>query len=194
MRTIDFDYDDAVRKATRLFWRDGYVGTSLRNLLKVMGIGEGSFYNTIKSKKRLYLECLKRYEETEGYKRRQALASAPTARLGIRAMFKAVLDCLDDPRAPSRLCMMAAMVSGEVLSDPDLRKVVEDGMASIESQIAERLKHDRKAGALPADLDALAVASVITTYGQGLWRKAMLDYDRGHFERQIDIFLAGLGL
>jgi len=27
-----------------VFWKDGYAGTSLRDLLKVMGIGEGSFY------------------------------------------------------------------------------------------------------------------------------------------------------
>ena len=58
-RSIEFDYDQALERATRLFWRDGYAGTSLRDLLKVIGIGEGSFYNTLKSKKRLYIECLK---------------------------------------------------------------------------------------------------------------------------------------
>ena len=97
-RSIEFDYDQALERATRLFWRDGYAGTSLRDLLKVIGIGEGSFYNTLKSKKRLYIECLKRYSETEGQKRRLALMSAPTASEGVRGLFRVVLDCLDDPK------------------------------------------------------------------------------------------------
>jgi len=193
-RAIEFDYDQAIDKATWLFWKDGYAGASLRGLLKVMGIGEGSFYHTLKSKKRLYLECLKRYEETEGRKRGQALLAAPTASLGIRALFAAVLDCLDDPRTPSRLCMMAAMVSEEVLADPDLRRRVEKGMSTHESHLAGRLRQDRNAGLLPADFDPETVASIITTYAQGIWRKAMVHYDRPGFERQMDAFLTGLGL
>jgi TetR/AcrR family transcriptional regulator, transcriptional repressor for nem operon len=193
-RTIAFDYDRALDKATRLFWRDGYAGTSLRDLLKVMRIGEGSFYNTLKSKKRLYVDCLKRYQETEGRKRGHALMSAPTASQGIRALFSVVLDCLDDPQTPSRLCMMAAMASEEVLSDADLRKLAEDNMSNFEALLAERLSQDRNAGALPADLDPRTIASIIATYAQGIWRMALVDYDRPRFERQIDVFLTALGL
>ena len=79
-RAIAFDYDRALERATWLFWKSGYAGTSLRDLLKIMDIGEGSFYNTLKSKKQLYLACVRRYEETEGRKRGQALMSASTAR------------------------------------------------------------------------------------------------------------------
>ena len=193
-RTIAFDYERALGNATWLFWRDGYAGTSLRDLLKVMGIGEGSFYNTLKSKKQLYLECLKRYEETEGLKRGQALMSASTASQGVRALFGIVLDCLDDPQTPSRLCMMAAMVSEEVLADPDLRKRVEDGMANLQARLAGRLSQDQDAGVLPRTIEPQTIASVIITYAQGIWRMALVDYDRPRFERQIDAFLTGVGL
>lgn len=193
-RAIAFDYERALGKATRLFWKRGYGGTSLRALLKTMGIGEGSFYNTLKSKKRLYLECVKRYAETEGRKRARALMSAPTASEGIRAFFAVVLDCLDDPRTPSRLCMMAAMVSEEVLSDPELRTFVEDGLEDFRARLAGRLSEDRSKGLLPAALDPRTVASIIATYAQGIWRMALVDYDRPRFERQIDAFLTGLGL
>ena len=193
-RSIAFDYDQVLDKATAAFWRSGYAGASLRDLLKAMGIGEGSFYNTIKSKKRLYLECLKRYEETEGAKRARALMSAPTAGLGIRALFGVVLDCLDDPLTPSRLCMMAAMVSEDVLSDPELRQRVEHGLAAVQARMAERLERDLAAGILPPGLDPVTVASVVVTYVQGLWRMAMVDYERPRFERQVDAFLTGLGL
>ena len=193
-RVIAFDYDQALERATWLFWKSGYAGTSLRDLLKIMDIGEGSFYNTLKSKKQLYLACLKRYEETEGRKRGQALMSAPTASQGIRALFDVVLDCLDDPSTPSRLCMMAAMASEEVLSEPDLRKLVEDGLGGFHARLAERLSQDRDQGRLPATLDSQITASVVVTYLQGIWRMALVDYDRPRFERQIDAFLSGLAL
>lgn len=193
-RAIAFDYERALEKATRLFWKDGYAGTSLRDLLKVIGIGEGSFYNTLKSKKQLYVACVTHYEETEGRKRANALMSAPTASRGIRAMFSVVLDCLDDPQAPSRLCMMAAMAAEEVLSDPDLRRRVEDSMELFHANLAERLRQDRDKGLLPMALDPQTIASVIITYAHGLWRMALVDYDRCRFERQIGAFLTGLGL
>jgi TetR/AcrR family transcriptional regulator, transcriptional repressor for nem operon len=193
-RAIAFDYDRALERATWLFWKSGYAGTSLRDLLKIMDIGEGSFYNTLKSKKQLYLACVRRYEETEGRKRGQALMSAPTASRGIHALFGVVLDCLDNPSTPSRLCMMAAMASEEVLSDPDLRKLVEDGLGSFQARLVERLSHDREEGRLPATLDPHVTASVVVTYLQGIWRMALVDYDRPRFERQIDAFLTGLGL
>jgi TetR/AcrR family transcriptional repressor of nem operon len=193
-RAIAFDYDRALERATWLFWKSGYAGTSLRDLLKIMDIGEGSFYNTLKSKKQLYLACVRRYEETEGRKRGQALMSASTASRGIHALFGMVLDCLDNPSTPSRLCMMAAMASEEVLSEPDLRKLVEDGLGSFHARLVERLSQDRDEGRLPATLDPHVTASVVVTYLQGIWRMALVDYDRPRFERQIDAFLTGLGL
>src|SRR5712675_2805200 len=103
-RGIEFDYDKAIARATRLFWKTGYSNTSLRDLLKVMKIGEGSFYNTVKSKKRLYLECLKHYNETVGRERIAALTSAPSVKTGVRALLRTVLDQLDDPKTPN-LCL-----------------------------------------------------------------------------------------
>lgn len=193
-RAIAFDYERAVEKAMRLFWKDGYAGTSLRDLLKAIGIGEGSFYNTLKSKKQLYVACVAHYEETEGRKRAHALLSAPTASQGIRAMFGVMLDCLDDPLVPSRLCMLAAMATEEVLSDPDLCKRVEESIKQVLTVLNQRISRDRAEGVLPVSLDPQAIASIIITYAQGLWRMALIDYDRARFEQQIATFLTGLGL
>jgi len=37
-------------------------------------------------------------------------------------------------------------------------------------------------------------ASVILTYLQGLWRMALVKFERPGFERQVDTFLQGQGL
>src|SRR3569832_843828 len=109
-REIEFDYDEAIDRATGHLWKKGYANTSTRELQKVMGIGYGSLYNTVKSKQNLYLECLKRYVDTVGRARGNALFSEPSIKRGVRALFKTILDELDDPESP-RLCLLAGSVS-----------------------------------------------------------------------------------
>src|SRR5947209_19091832 len=106
-RALEFDYEKAIDRATRVFWEKGYSGASLRDLLKAMGIGEGSFYNTLKGKKQLYLECLKHYNDTVGRRRAEALFSLSSAKEGVRGLFRTVLDALHDPRLP-RYCLLAS--------------------------------------------------------------------------------------
>jgi TetR/AcrR family transcriptional repressor of nem operon len=104
-RKLEFDYDRALERATRVFWAKGYVSASMRDLLKAMGVGEGSFYHLFGSKKRLYLECLKHYNGKVIRRRVEALTSEPSVRNGVRAFFRALLDELDNPRTP-RICLL----------------------------------------------------------------------------------------
>ena len=192
-RALEFDYDKAIDKATRIFWKKGYSETSLRDLLKGMGIGEGSFYNTLKSKKQLYLECLKHYNDIVGRRRARALFSPASAKEGVRGLFKTVLDDLDDPRTP-RVCLMARSVSSDVLAEGDLRKFVQADMAAFVGALSERLKSAKDAGEMPPEFEPEVVAQIISTYSQGLSRTALLCYDRPQLEREVDLFLTSLGL
>jgi TetR/AcrR family transcriptional regulator, transcriptional repressor for nem operon len=192
-RTLEFDYDKAIDKATRVFWKNGYSGTSLRDLLKAIGIGEGSFYNTLKSKRQLYLKCLKRYNDTVGRRRAEALFSPSSAKEGVRGLFEAVLDDLDDPRTP-RICLLARSVSSDVLAEPELQKSVQTDMTAFVGAFSNRLRSAKHSGELPSEFDAESVAQIIATYLQGLFRTALLSYDRSQFERQVDLFLTSLGL
>lgn len=193
-RSLEFEYLKALDKAMRVFWKTGYARTSLRDLLRSMNIGEGSFYNTFKSKKRAYLECLKHYNATIGRRRGEGFLAAPTGKLGVRALFQAVLDCIDDPKAPSRLCLMAGSITREVLAEADLRKYVHQEISLVMKGMTERLTADKEAGLLPEQFNPQLVVPVIITYLQGVWRMALISYERSQFERQIDVFLTGLGL
>ena len=192
-RALEFDYDKAIDKATRVFWKNGYSGTSLRDLLKAIGIGEGSFYNTLKSKKQLYLKCLKHYNDTVGRRRAEALFSPSSAKEGVRGLFRTVLDDLDDPRNP-RDCLLARSVSSDVLADRDLRKFVQTDIAALVGALSNRLRSAKDTGELPSEFDAEGVAQIISTWLQGLIRTALLSHDRSQLERQVDLFLTSLGI
>ena len=61
-RPREFDVDDALDRAMRVFWAKGYQGASLDDLLAAMGIGRGSLYKAFGDKRSLYLAALQRYD------------------------------------------------------------------------------------------------------------------------------------
>ena len=192
-RHIEFDYDRAIERATQVFWKNGYSNASLRDLLHAMGIGEGSFYNTVKSKKNLYLECLKHYNDTVTRRRLDALRSGATSGEGVRAFFKAVLDELDNPKTP-QVCLLAGSLSTDVLMERDLNRYVVQEMQTFMRVFVERLEADKLAGTLPKDFPVEVAAQVLLTYLQGLFRVIRVLVDRRQVERQVEALLHGLGL
>jgi TetR/AcrR family transcriptional repressor of nem operon len=158
-----------------------------------MKIGEGSFYNTVKSKKNLYLECLKHYRATVINERHTALFSQKSAKLGVRALFKTVLDQMDDPKRPG-LCLLAGSLSRDVLDEKDLREYIVGESAASGGSFIGLLKSAQESGELPKELDPTAVVQIILTYIHGMSRAAQISYDRQRIERQVEVLLKGLGL
>jgi len=58
-----FHPDAALDRAMDLFWRNGFEGSSLAELLKAMGISRQSLYNSFGNKRSLFLKVLDRYAE-----------------------------------------------------------------------------------------------------------------------------------
>ncbi|MEM9798187.1 MAG: helix-turn-helix domain-containing protein [Pseudomonadota bacterium] len=56
-----FDRDEIIDRARDLFWRQGWAGTSMKDLGDVLGLKPGSFYGAFESKEGLFLLALDRY-------------------------------------------------------------------------------------------------------------------------------------
>jgi len=192
-RKREFDYGRSLNKATRLFWAKGYGGTSVRDLLKVMGIRESSAYHQFGSKKRLYLECMKHYNDTVTRQRLAALETEASARKGIRNFFKGLLDDLGDPKRP-HVCLMARSLSADVLDEAELETYVRSAMGRFQESIAARLREAKRAGELPADFQAEMAAQIIFTYLQGYFRVVQVLKTREQMWREIEALLTSLGL
>ncbi len=73
-RPRNFDRDQAVYKAMRLFWLKGFDGTSLEDLLLEIKIKNSSFYQAFKSKQKLFMEAISCYDKTFKNKRVETLS------------------------------------------------------------------------------------------------------------------------
>src|ERR1700724_4390739 len=78
-RPREFDPDQVLDRALRVFWRSGYEGASMADLTEAMGITRPSLYAAFGNKEELFRKALDRYVDGPGGYVHIALAK-PTAR------------------------------------------------------------------------------------------------------------------
>jgi len=192
-RKLEFNYERAIERATRVFWAKGYSAASMHHLLKAMGIGEGSFYHLFGSKNRLYLECLNHYNETVTRRRLDALEAEPSARKGLRNFFRGLIHDLDNPKRP-HVCLMSRSLSSDVLDEADLASSVKSGMKLFEERLLAPLEKAKAAGELPATFQAEISAQIIFPFLQGYFRVVKVLKPREKMWEQIETLLTRMGL
>src|SRR5262245_18551060 len=167
-RPREFDRDEALQRAMKLFWAQGYEGTTLADLQKAMGgITAPSFYAAFGSKEELFREAVELYKKTQGAPIMMALAEGPTARSSVEAMLRAAAKSVCGQNNP-RGCLM---VLGGINCSP-ANKGVEDFLreqrAIREKVIRQRLRRGIADGELPASTDVNGLVSFYTSIVDGM--------------------------
>ncbi|MFH4157996.1 TetR/AcrR family transcriptional regulator [Acinetobacter bereziniae] len=65
-RPREFDREKALIQARDFFWQHGYEGTSMSDLVEVLGIASARIYKAFGSKEALFREAVLHYEKNEG--------------------------------------------------------------------------------------------------------------------------------
>lgn len=191
--TIQFDYKQALEKATLLFWEKGYKNTSLKDLLKATRLGEGSFYNTLKSKKNLYMECMNHYNEVITKARLEAFLNAPKVKQGVKDYFDLVILGFENDRRP-KACLMANGLYADVLKERTLKSYIVDGYGVFEGIFADRFELAKKNGELSKNFESRLTAELLVTFLQGLFRVSVVLKNPKQCRKQTELFLKSVGL
>ncbi|MCZ8064164.1 TetR/AcrR family transcriptional regulator [Silanimonas sp.] len=91
MRPKLFDPDAVIASALPLFWRQGYEGTHMPELLDAMGLGKASFYNAFASKHSVFLTVLDRYISAVDHVLAEALEGVKHRDEAVTRLFDAIL-------------------------------------------------------------------------------------------------------
>ncbi|MBB4266915.1 TetR/AcrR family transcriptional regulator [Roseospira visakhapatnamensis] len=165
-RPREFDEAQALERAMDAFWRHGYAGTSLPDLLTAMDIGRSSFYETFGSKRAAFEAALELYDARVTGRVRDAL-NAPGP---VRAVVEGVLSELVT-RALSgevRGCMVGNTAVELAPHDPAIRARLAASMAGVEDAFAKRLTIARDAGELAPETDPRALARTFLSVIHGV--------------------------
>ena len=174
-RPREFDADDALERATRLFWTKGFEQTSLDDLCAATGLGRSSLYAAFGDKRALYLAALARYEERSVARIAKAFEGR-TVRQGLEAFLAALID--DIVAGPGRSgCFIGNCAAELARLDRTAAGRVRASLERIEAAFKQVLAKELGSG---ADVDALA--RFLTAAIQGLRLVGKTNPDRATLE------------
>lgn len=187
-RPREFDVDQALTAALRVFWSKGYEGASMTDLTDAMGITRPSLYAAFGNKESLFRKALDLYEREKLCYMGQAL-EAPTARGVAERLLLGSLEnqtSRDDPRG----CLgVISSVACGAEADCIRQEVLERGRIAHEALI-ERMERAVAEGDFHAPVDPEGITKYLTAILQGMAVQAGAGASREDLQRLVDTTLA----
>ncbi|CCA90203.1 MULTISPECIES: TetR/AcrR family transcriptional regulator [unclassified Novosphingobium] len=187
-RPREFDPEEALASALRVFWKHGYEGASMAELTEAMGITKPSLYACFGNKEALFRKALDLYERDKLCYIKTSL-DAPTAREVANRILRGAVKTHCGESDPQG-CMGVISSVACTTEAESIRKEVVARRASSEAAVVERFEKAKAEGDLPEHVDAKALAQCLLTVLQGLSVKAQVGAERKDLEAVVDTFLA----
>jgi AcrR family transcriptional regulator len=165
-RPREFDVDDALAAALRVFWTKGYEGASLTDLTDAMGITRPSLYAAFGNKEALFRKALDLYEREKLAYVSEAL-KAPTSRGVAERLLQGAL-ALQSGGGEPKGCMR---IIGSLSCGPEAESIRADLMArrmSSQEALCARLEKAKADGDLPPQWDIPGLCFFLVAILQGM--------------------------
>jgi len=187
-RPREFDVDQALAAALRVFWSKGYEGASMADLTEAMGVTKPSLYAAFGNKEALFNKALDLYAREKLAYMGRAL-EAPTARAVAERLMRGALEMQTsscDPRGC--LGVISSVACGAEAES--IREQVVARSAAAKKALLDRFERAKVDGDLPADADPQGLSSYLTAVMQGMAVQAGAGASRAELERLVETSLA----
>ena len=166
-RPREFDRAAALVKALELFWRQGYLQTSICQLCSAMGIKSPSLYCAFKSKAALFLEALQFYRNTYWEGAFTRFMENPDLYAATKNLFEETAKILLMPDAP---CGCLTVVSALTLppEEKEVLAAIDEVRNKTRTMFRQRLMIAIRDGQIPADSNIPAISGALANFFEGL--------------------------
>ncbi|CAI0804869.1 Bacterial regulatory proteins, tetR family [Serratia quinivorans] len=190
-RPREFDREQALLKARDLFWRQGYEGTSMSDLVAELGIASARIYKAFGSKELLFREAIASYESHEGGFADRAFGEESSVRVAIKRLLDDAVALYSRTELPQ-----GCMVVSSAASVSDENSGIKDWLAEHRLQrtqgMIERLRTAVATGELPPETDADALGDYFAAFLHGLSVQARDGVSRARLEAAVKVALLAL--
>ena len=189
-RPREFDRDEALKRALAVFWEKGYEATSTDDLVRAMGIGRQSMYDTFGDKHRLYLEALRLYETDTGAELFRRIYESPSPFVAICDYILSIADGTPADRA--RGCFYVNATNELALSDPAVAAAIRANSARCEAAFERILREAKQCGEVDRSVDERVAARFLLSTIRGLRVSAKADVEPEDLRAIASLALSGL--
>ncbi|CAI0801892.1 TetR/AcrR family transcriptional regulator [Serratia quinivorans] len=190
-RPREFDREQALLKARDLFWRQGYEGTSMSDLVAELGIASARIYKAFGSKELLFREAIASYESHEGGFADRAFGEESSVHVAIKRLLDDAVALYSRTDLPQ-----GCMVVSSAASVSDENSGIKDWLAEHRLQrtqgMIDRLRTAVATGELPPETDADALGDYFAAFLHGLSVQARDGVSRARLEAAVKIALLAL--
>ena len=178
-----------VEMAAPVFNRQGFVGASMRDLIRATGLEKGGIYNHFGSKEQLALEAYDYAMSriTNHLARSQDGATDAPDRL--ERMIRAFGVTARKPEIDGGCPIMNTAIEADD-THPDLRDRARDSMTLWHRLVGRIVKDGKAEGTLRDEIDPYALASTITAALEGALMLTRLYDDPSHMDHVVDHLVA----
>lgn len=154
-RPCEFVEEDVLDQATLVFWKHGFDGTSVDDLLAATGVARQSLYNTFGDKRALFLRCLHHYQDHGMAGLREHFATHRPVTVAFEKLFEDSL-CESDQRKRMG-CLMINTAMELAPESVEVADLVARNQRTFEEIFVSALEAGQERGELASDLDCRAV-------------------------------------
>jgi TetR/AcrR family transcriptional regulator, transcriptional repressor for nem operon len=166
-RPREFDVDDALDKAARVFRERGYHATSITDLTEAMELASGSVYKAFKDKRAVFLAAFDREGMQRGEKLRRILGMAKTGRDRLRSALIFYAESSYGMEG-KRGCLVVGSAAELSTFDAEVAQRVTGALHRIEALLVELINQGQADGSIPAAIDQEATARLMLCVLQGM--------------------------
>ena len=170
-RKRSFCKDEALDKAMRVFWENGYAGTSIAQLTTELGINKPSLYAAFGNKEQLFATAMEHYVNEYAAQNLDRLLNPPGAPLSERLMayYSGIIDVICDCESPKG-CMFvkSSCESGGAGVPAEIESSLMDMAQANEMALAGLFEAEIQSGRLPDDTRVQDLAGYLLSVTYGL--------------------------
>ncbi|NCD72091.1 TetR/AcrR family transcriptional regulator [Mucilaginibacter agri] len=169
-RNLEFNEEEAIKKAMEVFWEKGYGGTSIRDLAEAMNIKISSIYNTMGDKHQLFIKCIRNYTQTRAIEAQNSTARTKSPLKAIISFIEgAVHTILYSPNS----CLAIKTTFEVAATDQDLQVILREDHEFTYGLLTGLIKKAIELKELPSGTDAGTLADFILNNFTG-WHESYI--------------------
>ncbi|MEV0219075.1 TetR/AcrR family transcriptional regulator [Streptomyces sp. NPDC050704] len=186
-RPRGFDADEALERAMRVFWEQGYEGASLTDLTNAMDITRTSMYAAFGNKDELFRKALERYTEGPASYADRALRE-PTARQVATAFLNGSVRATTRPGHPTGcLGVQSSLAAGAPGRDARDALIAWRNEGTL--RLRDRFQRAVDESDLPSDTDPGLLARYLMAVANGIAVQAASGATRDNLQQVADMAL-----
>lgn len=183
-RSKEFEVNEVLDKAMKIFWEQGYEKTSMSDLVEHMGIHRRSIYDTFDDKHTLFLQAMDRYT---GKISATLLAEIKASKTAVEALYNIYGLMISEAEDTPSGCLIvnSAVKLGTRDSDVDTRSL--ESFNDTERMFEQIIEWGQRDGEFSSDHDAKEMAEYLHNISVGIRAMARTSTDKVKLNRIINV-------